>query len=87
MNTVVEVSMYPLRDEYLPAIDAFLAAVNAREDVEVKTNRMSTQLFGDHDTVMNLLSVATRQAHERFGTAVFVLKVIPGAPRTIGGYE
>ena len=87
MNVAVEVSMYPLHDEFLPPIDAFLAELNGHAGIEVTTNRMSTQLFGDYDQVMELVKTATRQAHEQFGKAVFVYKVIPGASRTINGYE
>ena len=79
--------MYPLHDEYIPPIDAFLAKLNGHEGVEVTTNRMSTQLFGDYDQVMELVKTATRHAYDQFGTAVFVYKVIPGASRTVNGYE
>ena len=54
MNIVAEISMYPLQSDYIPPIDDFLAQLNAEPSVEVKTNRMSTQLFGDHDVVMDL---------------------------------
>ena len=87
MNAVVDVSMYPLRNDYIGAIDEFLAALNADPAIEVKTNRVSTQLYGEYDAVMELLQRATREAYEQFGTAVFVYKVIPGADRTVNGYE
>ena len=87
MKAVADVSMYPLRDDYIDAIDEYLAALNSEADIEVKTNRVSTQLYGDYDAVMDLLQRATRQAYEQFGTAVFVFKVIPGAGRTVNGYE
>ncbi len=87
MNAVAEVSMYPLRDDYVGAIDSYLATLNDDADIEVKTNRVSTQLYGDYDAVMDLLQRATRRAYEQFGTAVFVFKVIPGADRTVNGYE
>ena len=44
MNIVAEISMYPLQSNYIPPIDHFLAQLNAEPSVEVKTNRMSTQL-------------------------------------------
>jgi uncharacterized protein YqgV (UPF0045/DUF77 family) len=87
MNVVVEVSMYPLRNDYIAAIDEFLATLHSEGDVEVKTNRVSTQLFGEYDAVMDLLQLATRRAYEQSSTAVFVYKVIPGAGRTVNGYE
>ena len=87
MKIVAEVSMYPLTSEYIPPIDDFLAQLNAEPSVEVKTNRMSTQLYGDHDTVMDLLKRTTRDSRKRFGGVAFVCKLLPGAERTINGYE
>ena len=45
MNLVAEISMYPLQSDYIPPIDDFLAQLNAERSVEVKTNRMTTQLY------------------------------------------
>ena len=88
MNTLVEITMYPLHDDHLQSIDAFLALLNAAPGVEVKTGRMSTLLYGEHATVMDLLKEAMAGAHvEDEATAAFVLKVIPGAPRTLNGYS
>ena len=87
MKLVAEISMYPLQSEYIPPIDDFLAQLNAEPSVEVKTNRMSTQLYGDHDTVMDLIKRTTRSSRERFGDVAFVVKVLPGADRVINGYD
>ena len=88
MKLLVEITMYPLHDGHLQAIDAFLARLNAGEDVEVKTGRMSTLLYGEHGTVMDLLKEATAACHaEDEAPAAFVLKMIPGATRTLNGYS
>ena len=87
MKIVAEISMYPLQSDYIPPIDDFLAQLNAEPSVEVKTNRMSTQLYGDHDTVMDLIKRTTRSSRERFGDVAFVIKLLPGAERVINGYE
>lgn len=87
MKIVAEISMYPLKTEYIPPIDDFLAQLNAEPSVDVKTNRMSTQLYGDHDTVMDLIKRTTRSSCERFGDVAFVCKLLPGAERVINGYE
>ena len=87
MKIVAEISMYPLRSDYIPPIDDFLAQLNAEPSVEIKTNRMSTQLYGDHDAVMDLIKRTTRRSRERFGGVAFVCKLLPGAEREINGYE
>ncbi len=79
--------MYPLTSQYIPAIDDFLAQLNAGNGVAVKTNRMSTQLFGEHDAVMELLTRAMSAAYERDGTTPFVCKFLHGVEPTINGYD
>ncbi len=88
MNLLVEITMYPLHDEHMQSIDDFLVRLNAAEGVEVKTGRMSTLLYGEHGTVMDLLKEAMAASHAEDGaSAAFVLKIIPGAPRTLNGYS
>ena len=88
MNLLVEITMYPLHDEHMQSIDDFLVRLNAAEGVEVKTGRMSTLLYGEHGRVMDLLKEAMVASHAEDGvSAAFVLKMIPGAPRTLNGYS
>ena len=88
MNLLVEITMYPLHDGHLRSIDDFLARLNAAQGVEVKTGRMSTLLYGEHGTVMDLLKEAMAASHdEDEASAAFVLKMIPGAPRILNGYS
>ena len=87
MKTIAEISMYPLRSNYIPPIDDFLTQLNAEPSVEVKTNRMSTQLYGDHEAVMDLLKRTIQSSRERFGDVAFVFKLLPGAEPVINGYE
>lgn len=87
MQLSVEISMYPLQDYYIRAIDAFITQLNEPGQVQVKTNSMSTQLFGEYDQVMTLLSAAMRHSMNTFGKLVFVAKFIPGDTRQASGYD
>ena len=87
MKSVAEISMYPLQSEYIPPIDDFLVQLNAEPSVEVKTTRMSTRRYGDHEAVMDLIKRTTRRSRERFGDVAFVFKLLPGAERVINRYE
>ena len=40
------------------------------------SNRISTQIFGEYDEVMAMLSLMMRDSFERYGAAVFVAKFI-----------
>ena len=75
MKTSVEISYYPLHDEYIPPIKDFILRLNEHRHIQVSTNGMSTQVFGDYFEVMNVL---TNEIHRSFELphSVFILKVI-----------
>ncbi|QIL91697.1 hypothetical protein GNX18_19345 [Microbulbifer sp. SH-1] len=78
MKLSVEISMYPLKDEYIPAIKDFIERLNQQPQLRVITNTMSTQVFGDYDQLMDILKTEMRSSWERFGRAIFVCKFIDG---------
>ena len=80
MKLTAELSLYPLHENYVDIIRAFIETVNGRAGVSVITNAMSTQLRGDHDTVMALVGDALQTSYERYGKQVLVCKLIPEGP-------
>ena len=82
-SVVVEISMYPTRDAFLPAVDSFLDALNGIPDIEVHTNAVSTLVYGPYDHVMDTLK---RLMWEADASGIFVMKVKPRADRAIGAY-
>ncbi|AOS96237.1 hypothetical protein AUP74_00770 [Microbulbifer aggregans] len=78
MKLSVEISMYPLKDEYIPSIQAFIDRLNRHQDLQVITNTMSTQVFGDYELVMEVLKREMRTSYEKYGRAIFVCKFIEG---------
>jgi uncharacterized protein YqgV (UPF0045/DUF77 family) len=75
MKTSVDISYYPLNDEYIPPIKSFIDRLNNHKTIVVKTNGMSTQVFGEYFELMNIL---TNEMHKSFDLphSVFILKVI-----------
>ncbi len=75
MKTSVEISYYPLHDEFIPPIKDFIARLNTHPEIKTKTNGMSTQVFGEYLEVMDIL---TKEIHKSFELphSVFILKVI-----------
>ena len=75
MKISVDISYYPLKDEFIPPILDFIDRMNRYDSLTVQTNGMSTQVFGDYFEVMNAL---TREIHQSFELphSVFILKVI-----------
>lgn len=78
MKLSVEISMYPLKDEFIPAIQNFIDRLNTHPELQVLTNTMSTQIFGDYDLVMDVIKQEMRKSYEEFGRAIFVCKFIDG---------
>ena len=76
MQLSVELSFYPLKDDYKESILSFIEQLKLEPNIEVVSNRMSTQIFGEYDEVMAVLSRLMRSSFERYGTAVFVAKFI-----------
>ena len=76
MELSVEISKYPLADDYIPAIKDFIDRLRAIEGLSVVGNTMSTQVFGDYELVMGSLTEEIRRSYEQFGKAIFVCKFI-----------
>ena len=76
MKIGVEISLYPLRDDYIPPIRGFIDRLNTDGRFRVVTNDMSTQVFGEYEEVMDALTREIRPTIERDGKAIFVMKVL-----------
>ena len=63
MQVSVDISLYPLHQDYIPQIDAFILLLNQEPAVQVVTNALSTQLYGEYETVMGLLARGNGRAH------------------------
>lgn len=76
MKLSVEVSLYPLADDFLPAIDSVIERFNQYSEIDVITSHTSTCLYGDYDQVMSVLNSEIKHSFEQFGRSVFVAKFI-----------
>ncbi|MGA2777025.1 MAG: hypothetical protein ABSF94_05660 [Steroidobacteraceae bacterium] len=78
MRAAVEISMYPLAGEYRPLIRAFIDRLKPHKDLVVRTNSLSTQIWGELDQLMRVLSDEISRSASGGPQLVFVLKVLPG---------
>ena len=76
MKLTAELSLYPLKEDYIPVIDAIIAELNEQADLKVQTNTMSTQISGDYATVFRAIQTVLAQSVNRFGRQVLVCKFI-----------
>ena len=75
MKTSVEISYYPLKEEFIPPIQSFIDRLNTYSEINIETNGMSTQVFGEYDEVMSIITKEMKAAME-LPYSIFVLKVI-----------
>jgi uncharacterized protein YqgV (UPF0045/DUF77 family) len=75
MKVSVDISYYPLKVEFVPPILDFIGRVRAHEGITAITNGMSTQVFGEYDHVMSVLTAEIKKSFE-LPHSVFVMKVI-----------
>jgi len=78
MHVAVEISLYPLTDEFIPAIQDFIDRLRSHAGLRVQTNSMSTQVSGDYATVMAALQTEIAATFDGDRRAVFVMKVLGG---------
>jgi uncharacterized protein YqgV (UPF0045/DUF77 family) len=76
MDIGVEISLYPLDQDFIPPIQNFIDRLNADKRLRIITNSMSTQVFGDYDSVMQTLVRELRTTFADNDKAVFVMKVL-----------
>ncbi len=76
MKASVDISLYPLADEYIPAIKEFIDTVQQYPEVAVIRNDLSTQLYGDYDQIVDLLKIEVRLSWEKYGKSIFVIKFL-----------
>lgn len=71
----VEISYYPLNEEYKKPILAFIVDLKKNTNLLVRTNTMATQVFGEFDEVMDTVKSCINRAFT-LPHSVFVMKVI-----------
>jgi uncharacterized protein YqgV (UPF0045/DUF77 family) len=80
MDIGVEISLYPLKADFIPAVHEFLGRLQANQSLKVVTNSMSTQVFGGFEEVMDALRVALAASLASMAAggerAVFVMKLL-----------
>lgn len=75
MKTSIEISYYPLNEEYKTPIKNFIEALKKNDKITVKPNSISTHVFGEYDEVMTTITECMKEAFE-LPHSIFVLKIL-----------
>jgi uncharacterized protein YqgV (UPF0045/DUF77 family) len=75
MKVSIDISYYPLKEEFKPEILDFIKRLYTYNELTAETNGMSTQVFGEYRYVMTAL---TNEIEKSFAQphSVFVMKVV-----------
>lgn len=80
MYLSVQLSWYPLNENYKEPIRNLIARLE-KSGLELHPGRMSTEIFGEYDEVMSVLSETMKWSFETYGKSVFVAKIMEGDRR------
>lgn len=78
MKITIEISLYPLDENYIPPIDNFLQRIHQYPDIKISTNATSTHICGESEVVFELLKREITQSFENMNQGIFVSKILKG---------
>jgi uncharacterized protein YqgV (UPF0045/DUF77 family) len=76
MTVAVDISLYPLQEDFEPPILEFINHLRQVAGIAVHTNELTTQISGEYTLVMNTLRDAMEHTFQQGGTYSFVIKVL-----------
>jgi len=76
MKVAVDISLYPLQEDLIPPIQDVIERLKSHDGLYVDTNAMSTQIRGEYDDVMAILTSEFKTSFEQLPKAVFVMKIL-----------
>ncbi|TYA70099.1 thiamine-binding protein [Seonamhaeicola marinus] len=75
MKISVELTLTPLQDDFEPAIIHFIKKLRASK-LKVLENPLSTQVYGEYDEVMKVLSEEIKEAFELIEKGLLYMKIV-----------
>jgi uncharacterized protein YqgV (UPF0045/DUF77 family) len=77
MKVSIDISLYPIKNEYRQPILDFIQELKNSEFTVIE-NSLSTQIFGDYDNLMPFLNSKIKDVFFDDNLYVFVLKIVKG---------
>ena len=75
MKISVELTLTPLQDDFEPEIIHFIKKLRASR-LKVSENPLSTQVYGDYDEVMRVLTIEIKEAFELIEKGLLYMKIV-----------
>ncbi len=77
MKVTIELSLYPLQEDYTDIIIKFIKNLKANKSIKVHSTAMSTYVSGDYDEVLHTISSELKKVYGLIPDSSTVLKIIP----------
>lgn len=84
MRLAIEISLYPLDQEYIPYISDFIERLNTNKNLFVETTHTSTLVSGEYDYLMQVMQTEMKKTYEQLGQAIFVCKFLNATKMSLG---
>jgi len=86
MKITVEMSLYPLAENYTEHIIKFIKSMKTYTLLTIRTTAMSTYIVGEYDDVMSMLNKELKALYEKVPDSCTVFKIIPKDLNVEGGF-
>ena len=77
MKVSVELTLAPLKNNYVPIIKSFIKKLR-KLNVTIKETPLSTQIYGEYDEIMNMIIPMIRKTFEDEDAVMLHIKMIKG---------
>ena len=77
MKISVELTLAPLKNNYVPTIKSFIKKLR-KLNVTIKETPLSTQIYGEYDEIMNIIIPVIRKTFEHEDAVMLHIKMIKG---------
>ena len=76
MNITAEISLYPLTENFSSAIKDYINDLKEVKGLEVRTQSLSTEVFGEFDLVVDAIKETTKKYFEADPSTILVAKFL-----------
>ncbi len=77
MKISVELTLTPLKDDFIPAIKHFIKQLKT-SGFTVLENPLSTQIYGDYDTLFPFLTDQIKAVFDAEESVILMMKIVKG---------
>ena len=86
MKITVEMSLYPLKDDYTEYVIKFIKEMKSHKLLTIRTTAMSTYISGEYKDVMRMLDKELEILYNNVPDSCTVFKIIPKDLNVEGGF-